>query len=566
MNADIVLLGGKIASLAAKNTFCEALAIRGGWITDMGTDEQIKLHIGEDTKVIDLGGKTVIPGLHDAHTHALSWVTTLNSCACGAPAVKTIDELKAAIKRTAEKLPKGAWIKGDGLDPVSLAAACGRELTCYDLDEVSPDNPVLLQDCYAHGAFANSLAMKIAGIDKNTPDPEGGVIDRFADQSPTGYFHELAGIHLVMKHIPGWTEQDVRDNIIKVQAILNSNGYTSYTESTLGPTGGDGKSDTAGRKGAIDIYKDLQREGRLTCRVAIGLHAAKNGFQSAELVKEQLERFDRDAFYDKQWLKADMCKLFCDGVHISHTAWMLNDYPDTPGDHGSSSFAGETEEEQVQALYDMVLEATALGYQVGIHTVGDRAIEESLNAFINAYEHYPERHELRHYLIHAEGLCTKEQIEKAARYRIMISAQPAMGAYLTEPTIGIIGERGKNAWSMGSLLKAGVTVASGTDAIYGEYPRWQDGVAFAVNRVCTPSGKVTGPDERISVEDALRTYTINAAYQEHRENITGTLEVGKAADLAVLSDDIFTIEKDKISAVKVLLTMAGGRVVYTELQ
>lgn len=561
--ADTVLLNGKIAALDEKGTFYEALAIRHGWIIDAGKSNELSALIGPGTEVIDLKGKTVIPGLHDAHTHGISWCTTLHACPCGAPEVRTISDLQRVLKDFSAKLPKGQWLRGEGIDPEALAAASGRPLSYMDLDLVTPDNPVIIQDCYAHGAFANGLAMKIAGVTRDTEDPEGGRIDRLEDGTPTGYFHEAAGTHLIMKHVPQWSDKELRDCILEIQGILNANGYTSYTESTLGPANDQRESGRAGSRG-IHIYKQLEDEGLLTCRVSIGFYTGENGRQSAERMEQQLDSFPFPSLEHPEWLQMKMCKLFCDGVHVSHTAWMLDDYPDTPGDHGRSVLGGEgaSDEEQVQALKELILVATRHGYQVGVHTVGDRAIDAVIDAFINAYQEYPERQGLRHYLIHAEALCRDSQIEKAARYHLGISAQPGMGADMLEPTLSFLGEQYENAWGMARLLKAGVPVAGGNDAIYGPYPRWQDAVEFCVTRACRTSGAMIAPEERITVWDALRLFTVNAAYQEHRETITGSLEIGKAADLVILDRDIFSVTSQQIGSTQVLLTMIQGKTVF----
>jgi predicted amidohydrolase YtcJ len=559
--ADTVFVNGKVAAIDAHATFHRSIAIKDGWIIDIGQNADTQRYIGEKTRVVDLDGKLVMPGLHDAHTHVASWGCALVSCDCGTAAVKSLDDLRARLANYAAKLKPGEWLRGDGLDPEALAASLGRQLNHHDIDDVTPYNPVVIQDCYAHSAFANALTMKIAGVTKDTPNPDGGRIDRLENGEPSGMFHEAGGTYLIMKELPQWSEQELREVILKTQRFLNENGYTSYTESTLGPANNQRE---AGRAGQIPIfvYKQLEEEGLLTCRVAIGFYTGENGFQSSELMEEQMNSFPFPEFNNPSWLKMEMAKIFCDGVHLSHTAWMLDDYPDTPGNHGSSALGsvGASDDEQKAELHKMILCAHKHGFQVGIHAIGDMAVEACIEGFIKAYQEYPGR-DLRHYVIHPEGLCSNRQAALAAKYGIVFSVQPGMGAYIVEPTAGMFGVRGERAFGMKEILDHGVIAAGGFDAISGPYPRWQDAVRFCVTRR-TVSGKVYAPELAISVEQAIRLYTINAAFQEHREHMTGSLEIGKAADLVVLDQDIFTAEHDKIGNTQVLMTMVGGKTVY----
>ena len=561
--ADTIFVNGKVATVDKQFSFQRSVAVKDGWIIEVGQDSDVKKHIGSDTRVIDLGGKLLMPGAHDAHTHGVSWGTTLASCNCGYPDVNTIDDLRAVLKARVQDLRPGEWLRGEGLNQDALEAVCGRRATRLDVDDVTPDNPVIIQDCTGHAAFANGKAMELAGITAQTPEPDGGAIGRLPNGEPDGMFYEAGGTCLVMSHVPLWTEEELRTSILTTQRILNENGYTSYTESTVGPANDLRESGRAGSR-AIYIYRQLQDEGKLTCRVALGFYSGKNGFQSAELLEQQLDSFDFQRFDNPDWLKMDMVKIFCDGVPMGHHAWMLKDYLDAPGNHGHSNLGpqGASDEEQEAELHKMILIAHKHGYQLGIHAIGDRAVQACIDGFVKANQQYPGKH-LRHYIIHAEMFGSNAQAKHAAHYHIGYSSQPGMGAYLTGDALyPSIGEHAYRSYQMKEIPDLGVMVVGGTDAICGPYPRWLDSVQYCVCRKSEITGQVTYPERAVSIEDAVRMFTINAAYQENREEITGSIEVGKAADIQVLDSDIFTMEQDKIAQARVLLTMVGGRIVF----
>ena len=561
--ADTVFVNGKIASLDKCSTFHRSLAIKDGFIIEVGQDEDVQEYIGEKTEVIDLAGKLVLPGIHDAHTHIASWGSTLFTCCCGEPEVSNLEELRAQLSKSVEKLKPGEWIRGDGLDPALIESSLGRKLDHRDIDDITQNNPVVIQDIYCHMAFANAKAMEIAGVTKDTPKPDGGEIDHLENGELSGMFHEAGATVLVMKHLPNWTEEEMRKIICNSQRLLNENGITSYTESTIGPANNTREAGRAGEN-TIFIYKDLEEEKLLTCRVSINFYPGKDGYQTAELMEKQMLSFPFPSFDNPDWIKMDSVKIFCDGVYLAHTSWMLEDYPDTKGNHGCSVLGtlGSSDDEQKEELHKQILCAHRHGYQVCIHAIGDRAIEACIEGYIKAYKEYPGK-DLRHYVIHPEGLCNNTQVALAAKYGVGFSVQPGMGAYLVEPTMALLGPDRKSSFGMKKILDYGVCAAGGFDAISGPYPRWQDAIQFCVTRR-TVTGKVYAPEQKISVDQAIRLYTSNGAYQEHRENILGTLEFGKAADLIVLDQDIFSIEHEEIGKTQVLMTMVGGNIVYKQ--
>jgi predicted amidohydrolase YtcJ len=246
---------------------------------------------------------------------------------------------------------------------------------------------------------------------------------------------------------------------------------------------------------------------------------------------------------------------------------MLESYIDAPGNNGSSCLCGpeSSEEEQVEELHRMIELAHCRGFQVGIHAIGDKAIEASMDGFIKAEQKYPGRH-LRHYIIHAESLGRPEQAVKAARYKIPYSVQPAISDNLYEVTRDLIGPRAERCFDLKTPLDEGVMLCGGSDAIAGVFPNWRMAVQSAVTRRSAISGKVYSPELRVSVEDAVRMFTIGAVYQESMEDVRGSIEIGKLADFQVLDRDIFETPHDEIGAIKVVMTIVDGKVVYDSRQ
>jgi hypothetical protein len=246
-----------------------------------------------------------------------------------------------------------------------------------------------------------------------------------------------------------------------------------------------------------------------------------------------------------------MVKIFSDGVHLFHSGWMREDYANLPGNRGRSCLCeeGASEDEQIEELHRMIELAHTRGFQVGVHAVGDKAIDATIDGFIRAYQKHPGK-SLRHYVIHGEVLSWPDQAEKAARYKIPYSVQPTFLDSMLEPTISCIGPRGEHTFDLRTPLEKGVVLCGGSDAIAGVYPNWRMAVQSAVTRR-TKSGKVYSPELCVSVEDAVRMFTINAAYQNQTEEVMGSIEVGKVADLQVLDRDIFETPHNEIGGITV---------------
>ena len=561
-HADVVFINGIVVTVDKHFSYQEAIAVKNGWIIDVGKSEEIKEHIGSETQVIDLQGKVILPAAHDAHAHGVVWGTgALFTIDCSAINVKSTADLRNKLAEKALETDSGKWIRGGGFNQNIFEEFISNnefELSKKDLDEVTPDHPVVLIDWTGHSMVVNSKALELCGINKNTPDPEHGKIVRDENGEPLGIFSESA-MSLISRHIPLWTDEEIKTAIIGLQKQLNSNGYGSYTECSIGPAGNTRDSGASGER-CIRIYKQLQDEGLLTARVSVGLYTGVSGVQSDEYMRNDLDTMQLPEITDKNWFDIPMIKIFADGVYLDYSAWLIDDYYDRPGYHGKSCNPG-TDEEQAEELKKMILLAHQRGYQVGIHTIGDRAISVAIDGFINAMDEFPgENH--RHYLIHAESLITDEMAQKCSKYGIGISVQPGLADNLYEISLERLGERGHRMFGLKSLLDADIVLAGGSDTLGGEYCNWRQALQSAVTRRSAVTGKVHAPELAISVEEGIRLFTYNGAHQENCENVRGSIEIGKVADLQVLDQDIFKADPETIGKIKVELTMVDGKIVY----
>lgn len=566
-HADTLFVNGNIATVDKDFSFVHAVAVKNGWIIDTGeTSEMRALYEGPNTQVVDLEGRTMLPGIHDAHTHICDWSDNLrNTVDCSPASVHSLDELKNALRAQAEKIPEGAWVRGAGMncDAIAELHAEGRNITRYDLDAILPDVPVVIIFWDGHTCAANSKVLQINGIDEYTPDPLGGEIIRGEDGIPTGVFQESSALQLVFKNMPRASVEELKDNLRTGQKIMNSMGYTSYCDCTTGPCNSTREVGASGENG-LRAYEQLAAEQDLTARVSIGFYPGKNGIQSYELIKECLDTFQMPVFPDKNWVDMHMLKMFCDGVHMGYSAWMKEDYVDMPGWHGRSTFLGPnaTDEEQIAEIFRCVQLAHDRGWQIGIHTIGDKAVQVITDAYIAAQRNNPMPLR-RHYLIHADNLGDHDDLYRAMRNGIGVSVQTELQTFVYEVSIERCGKRkGEALMGMRDMVEAGMHIANGSDSIGGPYGVWTQAVQAAVTRRSGVNGKVYRPDMRLSVPQLIRQFTYEGAYQEFAEGVRGTIEPNKMADFCVLDQNIFTVDHEAIADTKCVMTVVDGKIVY----
>ncbi|MFJ7178609.1 amidohydrolase [Streptomyces massasporeus] len=556
----LVLTGGQVLTVDAGFTVAEGVAVRGRDILAVGSDTEMRALAGPGTRIVELGGRTVLPGINDSHLHGAAYGMTKPPFALdvGHPAVRSLADIAAAVGWAALEAPEGEWIVGLGWDAGYLAeclADPGRFPHRRDLDAVAPDHPVCLTDFSSHMVWVNSEALRRCGIDADTPAPPGGVIDHDPDGRPTGILRESAG-RLVQAELPAPTPAQRRQAIQGVIRELHSRGITSYTEPGLGP-GGAGSLFGGLSTDNWTAYADLAASGELQARVSVLLLPAPMG-GSADDVRKGLAELHRPESADPRLLRAIGVKIFADGVPPNRTAWMSEPYPD--GGHGALCVHGDTSELQVHELREMIRLGHEAGFQLGVHVTGDRAIDLVVDAFLAANTAAP-RPDARHYVIHGDFI-SPAGLAKLAAHGYGVNMNPAIKWTISDLMDEVVGpERSAYQWPVRSALDAGVRVCASSDAPITE-PDWRQGVASMMLRESKASGHPSGPEQCVPLADALRAYTSTAAWQDFADDFKGTLAPGLAADLCVLDRPLLDLDPHEITQVQVDLTVFDGRVVF----
>jgi predicted amidohydrolase YtcJ len=566
MTAELVFINGNIITVDQDFSIQEAVAIAAGKIVAVGTTDAINAHVGAATRVIDLDGKTLLPGINEPHLHAPFFGATRPPLALDLTpqSVRSIEDMKALLAEKVKTSKPGEWIRGYGWDQGALAE-CQQDPQRlprkWDLDAVAPDNPVAFTDFSAHNLLVNSKLLEIAGITKATPDPASGKMERDPQTGePTGIFVELGAQSLVTPSIPLLTREEKKLALKTALEHFSRNGVTSFTDAAIGP-GGEKAAYGVMSAEFVDIYKELLDSGQLTARATILLLLGDYGALTLADLQRHMEAFEIPGGIDTTWLNLPGVKIFADGIPPSMTAWMNADY--VGGGRGSLVIPGETDEAKCASLKSMINYVHSKGRQIGVHATGDAAIDATVDAFAEAAEQYG-NDDLRHYVVHGDFI-SRQKAETLARYGFGLAMQPSIKAMIADFAPAFLGpERAAYQMPMAMAMDAGVVVTSSSDAPV-TYPNWRKGIQAAVQRKGTISGNVSGADQCISVEQAIRTYTINGAWQDKMEHLKGSIETGKLADMCIIDQDIINVDPDTIGDIKVLMTVVGGKIVYDTL-
>ena len=530
--ADFILEKGAVYTVAASQPWAEAVAIAGGKIIYVGDSSGAARLRTPATKVVDLAGKMVLPGFHDSHAHPVTGGIELGQCNLND--LNTKEEIFAAVQKYAAEHPEKKWVQGGGWAlPVFPEANPTKE----ELDRLVPDRPAYLNAADGHSAWVNSRALEMAGITAKTPDPKGGRIERQARTGqPSGTLREAAQ-ELVSKLIPETTAEEYLAGLKAALALANRFGITSTQEADA-----DEK--------ILETYAELDRRGSLTARVLASIHVDPD--KGLDQIPGLIQTREK---YKGRYLRAEDAKIYVDGVIESHTAALLEPYLDRPGDRGVPLVEAE-------ALNRLATAIDKAGFQIHIHAIGDRAIRMSLDAIEAAQKENGPR-DARHHIAHLE-LIDPSDIPRFKELGVVANFQ-SLWAYpdlyitkLTEPILGP--ERSRWLYPIGSVVRNGGTIAGGSDwSVSSMNPL--DAIQIAVTRRALEdtAGAAWLPDELVDLPTMIAAYTINGAYLAHQEKATGSIEVGKAADLIVLERNLFEIPAGEIHKVKVVLTLLDGK-------
>ncbi|GGA63061.1 amidohydrolase [Pseudoclavibacter endophyticus] len=542
-HADLVFHGGRVLTLAGEFAPREAIAIRGGVVQAVGDDRDVRSLVGPRTEVIDLGGSTVIPGINDGHLHPVGIGTFRPpfTLSIGKEQVSSIADIRDVVARAVRDKAPGEWIRGFGWDVGYLAE--GRTPSREDLDDIAPDHPVVLTQWSGHAAWVNSKALEIAGIGRDTAPPAGGEIVKDGRGEPTGILLEGAA-WMMNAAIPPFTDAERREALVLATTMMRSEGITSFTDAGLD-------------LGSIELYREAYAAGDIRQRGTLMVMASQVGDLREALLTVTATM--KDAGVDPRFLTVDQVKIAADGVPTqARTAWMSEPY--VGGGTGGPILPGETEAEQLATFREWVLTAHELGFQVGTHATGDRAIDVTVEMYEHAVAQLGDRG-LRHYVIHSD-FASPATLARMAAAGFGASFNPNIKRSTAHQLMDVVGrERIDYEWPYRTALHAGVVVASSSDAPV-VHPSFREGIHTMLTRTSAVTGEVFGPGERIGLEEALRTYTVAGAHQDRAEDWKGTLAEGMAADLVVLGGDLLSLTPDEILDVPIEQTVIGGEIVY----
>ena len=535
LEADLILINGKVLTLDPRNTIVEAVAVRDGRILATGPTSQIMRMAGDGTKVIELGGKVALPGFIDTHTHPSHAATRLYEVDCRSPPVRSVKEILEMVAERARELGPGKWVRGANYNDLKLEER--RHITRWELDEAAPENPVFISKETGHLYVVNSLALKLAGISRETPDPPGGMIDRDEGGEPTGLLYETAG-ELVSSHIPPYTVEEIKEGLRRVWSQFSEWGITTT-------------HDASAYGDSIRAYQELLAEGVRRVRTLLMVSVRPRSPQGADLLDALISLGIQSGFGD-DWLKIMSVKIMGDGSGSGGTAAVYE--PQHRGTKGLGLMITGPEE-----LRRLTVKAHMAGLRVSIHSIGDRGIDHALDAIEEAQRLKPIP-DMRHRIEH-NSLCTPRQLKRIKELGVTPSSSIGYMWGLGDDYAENFGPE-RVRWLHPHRSMIGLGIISGGNS---DYPV-SDGnplvqIYEAVTRR-TMTGRVVGPEEAITVEEALRLYTWNGAYLGKEEHIKGSIEPGKYADIVVLDRDILSVPPEEIKDIKVLITIVDGRIVF----
>ena len=537
---DLLLINGKGITMDATRPFCQAVAIKDGYIQEVGTNEEILCHKKSGTQIIDLQGKMLVPGFNDSHMHLLNYGLSLDMIdLTGSTSIQELI-LRGRHYLSNSTFREQKWIMGRGWNQDSFDEK--RFPTRYDLDQISTEHPICFSRACGHVAVVNSKALLLAGIHGNTPQIEGGHFDVDSTGEPLGIFRESA-LALVFGMIPDPTMEEIEEIIKNAAEKALAQGITSIQTDDFEAL------PSKNFQKVIQAYTSLREKNQLPVRIyqqcLLPTPAKLNQFISLGYHTGQ-----GDAFF-----KLGPLKLLCDGSLGARTAYLCEPYADDPSTRGIAVY---TQEE----LDELVRIAHTAGMQTAIHCIGDGIMYMAFDSIVKA-QHQQPRENMRHGIIHCQ-ITDPALLKKYRDHHVIAYIQPIFLDYdlhIVEDRVGK--ERAKTTYNWKTLLDLGVHVACGSDCPVEPFDVLP-GIYAAVTRKDLKGYPEEGwlPEQKLSVEQALYAFTQGGAYASFEENIKGSITPGKVADLVLLSADLFEIDPDDIKNVQVLMTIVDGKILY----
>jgi predicted amidohydrolase YtcJ len=541
--ADLVLRNGKIVTMNPAAPTAQAIGVRAGKITAVGADGAASQWIGPSTKVIDLHGMLAIPGFIEGHGH----FTGVGEFRMGLDLreARTWDEIVAQVARAVKQAKPGEWIEGRGWHQSKWTALPTPNVEGFplhdSLDAVSPDNPVILIHASGHAAFVNGKALALAGVDGKTPSPSGGEILKDAKGAPTGLLRERA------QGVVGRARADYEAKRPPADRLADTNKAIRLAIDESLSKGITTFEDAGSSLATVDILKKMADAHELRMRIWMMLRAP-NEQLAANLDRYKMVGAGGDFFTVRAIKRA------IDGALGPRGAWLLAPYTDKPDSSGLNT----DDPADIRKTAELAIEH---GFQLCVHAIGDRANRETLNIFEDTFKAHPDKKDLRWRIEHAQHLSAAD-IPRFGQLGVIAAMQ---GIHCTSDAPYVLlrlgaqrAEEGAYVWQ--KLMKTGAIVGNGTDAPVEDVSPLACFYASVSRKL--KDGTVFYPDQRMSREEALKSYTVNNAYAAFEEKLKGSLEVGKLADITVLSRDIMTIPEDEILATDVVYTIVGGKVAF----
>jgi len=532
----MILWGGNIITVDARRPAARAVAIKDGLILKVGSDEEVKALAGNKTRRVALRGRTVTPGFIDSHQHLSQYGTDLLQIDCSPKRCRTIEDIQKAVLLEAKRKPAGEWVRGVGYDDTKTPA--GRTLSRWDLDEVAPDHPVLIQQISGHWGVANSKALEIGGVREDAGDPKGGAYGRDAGSGRlNGILYEQAEFAFVFEGttgrppiIPPFSLKDrLRGMKLAADRYLAS-GITSVHDALVSAK-------------TLETYQEARKKGDLKLRVYMLI--------SIEYLP-QLRGLNLKTGFGNEWLKIGGVKILADGGIAGRTAYLSEPYV---GSEDRGILALESE----QVLHELIRQGHSAGFQVCVHANGDRVIEMALDGFEKALDEFP-RKDHRHRLEHCT-VVNPEILKRIKKLRILVTP---FGSYIYHHGEKMIPHYGARRVEMmfahRSFLDYGIAVSGASDSPCGPYEPLL-AVQSCVTRK-SAMGELLGDRQRISVEEAISLYTKASSYASFEEDLKGSITPGKLADMVVLGKDPRKVDPDEIKDIPVEMTIVGGEILH----